>query len=151
MDPFAIVEYRQQKFKTATKQNAGKTPRWDQTYDIDIKYIGDDMTVKVFDEDVTDNDAVGAVQIKASALCVQNGIDEWFTITYKGKSAGQIHLKSQWTPSGGNQAYGQAANIMGSMFGAPAMGGMPPPQMVPQAPGQPSPAQMGMMPPMGYQ
>jgi len=60
MDPFCIVEYRQQRFKTATKNNAGKTPKWDQTYDIDIKYIGDDMYIKVFDEDLTDNDAVGA-------------------------------------------------------------------------------------------
>lgn len=99
MDPFVIVEYRQQKFKTVTKQNAGKLPKWEQTYDLDIKYIGDDIFVKVFDEDVTDNDAVGATMIKASALCVPQGIDEWFRITYKGKSAGEIRLRAAWTPT----------------------------------------------------
>lgn len=101
MDPFCVIDYRQQTFKTAVKQNAGKTPKWDQTYDIEIKYIGDDMFVKVFDEDVTDNDAVGACQLKASSLCIPGGMDDWFTITFKGKSAGQVHLKSQWFPAVG--------------------------------------------------
>ena len=81
MDPFCIIEYRQERHKTQVKNNAGKTPRWDQMFDIDVKYIGDDMYVKVFDEDVTDNDAVGAAQIKCSSLCVPGGLDEWFTIT----------------------------------------------------------------------
>jgi len=100
MDPFCIVEYRQERFKTAVKDNAGKNPVWNQTYEIDIKYIGDDMWLKVFDEDVTTNDAVGATQIKCSSLCLPGGLDDWFTITFKGKSAGQLHLKSVWTPSG---------------------------------------------------
>ena len=59
------------------------------------------MWIKVFDEDITDNDPVGAVQMKASSLCLPGGLDEWFTITYKGKSAGQVHLRSSWTPHGG--------------------------------------------------
>lgn len=58
------------------------------------------MWIKVFDEDITDNDAVGACQMKCSSLCVQGGLDDWFTITYKGKSAGKVHLKSTWTPHG---------------------------------------------------
>ena len=57
-------------------------------FELDIKYIGDDMWIKVFDEDITDNDPIGAVQMKASSLCIPGGLDEWFTITYKGKSAG---------------------------------------------------------------
>lgn len=52
------------------------------------------MWIKVFDEDITDNDPVGAVQMKASSLCIPGGLDEWFTITYKGKSAGQVNLRS---------------------------------------------------------
>ena len=106
MDPFCIIEYRQERHKTQVKNNAGKTPRWDQMFDIDVKYIGDDMYVKVFDEDVTDNDAVGAAQIKCSSLCVPGGLDEWFTITFKGKSAGQVHLRSQWIPTSSGPATG---------------------------------------------
>jgi hypothetical protein len=52
------------------------------------------MFVKIFDEDVTENEAVGAVMMKCSSVCRPGGIDEWFTITYKGKSAGQVHLRA---------------------------------------------------------
>ena len=33
-------------------------PKWDQIFDIDVKYIGDDMNITVFDEDVTSSDMV---------------------------------------------------------------------------------------------
>merc|ERR1711953_1274710 len=85
MDPFVVLETRQQKLKTKTMQGAGKTPKWDQIFDIDVKYIGDDMTVKVFDEDVTSSDLVGETTIKLSSLCVNGGLDEWYTIGYQGK------------------------------------------------------------------
>jgi len=68
-------------------------------FDIDVKYIGDDMCIKVFDEQISSNDATGACQMKLSSLCVQGGLDEWFPIVYKGKSAGQVHLRSQWFPT----------------------------------------------------
>lgn len=100
MDPFCVVEYRQARNKTVTKHDAGKLPVWNQTFSYDIKYIGDDMVFKVFDEDVTDNDAIGAFQTKVSALAIPGGLDEWFEITYKGKSAGRLHVKSQWLPTG---------------------------------------------------
>lgn len=58
MDPYAILETRMQKFKTRTLQGAGKAPKWDQVFDIDVKYIGDDLYFKVYDEDVTSSDLV---------------------------------------------------------------------------------------------
>lgn len=54
--------------------NAGKTPVWNQTFDLDIKYIGDDMWIKIYDEDVTDNEAIGATQIKCSSICRPGGL-----------------------------------------------------------------------------
>ena len=45
MDPYVTIETRMQKLKTKTMQGAGKTPKWDQMFDVDVKYIGDDMTV----------------------------------------------------------------------------------------------------------
>ena len=44
--------------RTRTLQGAGKTPKWDQVFDIDVKYIGDDMNVTVWDEDITCSDKV---------------------------------------------------------------------------------------------
>ena len=80
MDPYVTIETRQQKLRTKTMQGAGKTPKWDQIFDIDVKYIGDDMTLTVLDEDVTASDKIGTTNIKLSALCVNGGLDEWFPI-----------------------------------------------------------------------
>lgn len=107
MDPFCIIESRMQKFRTRTLQGAGKTPRWQQAFDFEVKYIGDDIFIKVMDEDVTASDLVGETTFKISSLCVGNGIDEWFPIQFKGKQSGQVHLKSTWKP--GNKATKQHA------------------------------------------
>jgi len=80
MDPYCVVETRMQKVRTNTLQGAGKKPKWNQIFDIDVKYIGDDLNLTVYDEDVTDSDVVGKAIIKLSALCVNGGLDEWFEL-----------------------------------------------------------------------
>jgi Ca2+-dependent lipid-binding protein len=97
MDPYVVIETRQQKVRTKTMLGAGKTPQWNQLFDIDVKYIGDDMKLQCFDEDVSSSDLIGEVNIKLSSLCV-NGefFDEWFSIADKGKQSGQIHLKGKF-------------------------------------------------------
>ena len=50
-------------------QGAGKNPFWDETFDLDIKYTGDDLVLEVLDEDTASNDSVGTATIKLSALC----------------------------------------------------------------------------------
>ena len=104
MDPYCIIETRQQKFRTKVLQGAGKTPRWNEWFDVDVKYIGDDIHIKVLDEDVTDSDTIGFTTLKISALTANGGLDEWFPIEYKGKSAGTLHLAGQWKPHGVQQA-----------------------------------------------
>jgi hypothetical protein len=42
--------------------------------------VGDDMKIEVLDEDLVSSDLVGDSIIKVSALCINNGIDEWFDI-----------------------------------------------------------------------
>lgn len=63
-----------------------------------MKYIGDDMTITVFDEDVTSSDKVGSNVVKLSALCVNGGLDEWYQLQHQGKNCGSIHLRGHWTP-----------------------------------------------------
>ena len=94
MDPFVAIKYREQSFKTKVLQGAGKAPVWDETFDLEVKYVGDDLVLEVMDEDVTTNDHVGSTTIKLSALCSNGGIDEWFEIQHKGKVAGKVHLVS---------------------------------------------------------
>jgi Ca2+-dependent lipid-binding protein len=104
MDPYIKISTRQQQFKTKTKNSAGKTPVWNETFNIDVKYVGDDITMQVYDEDVGSDDIIGEIQFKLAALCIGNGMDEWFAIAYRGKAAGQIHLKSVWKAGGAGGA-----------------------------------------------
>jgi len=99
MDPYTTLQVREVIQRTRTLDGAGKTPKWDQIFDFHVKYIGDDITLKVLDEDVRSSDLVGETTLKLSSLCVNHDIDEWFPITYKGKQSGTIHLKSTWRPA----------------------------------------------------
>ena len=79
MDPYIVINTRQQRIRTITMNSAGKNPVWkDERCTIDVKYIGDDMHLEVFDEDVTDSDLVGETTLKLSTFCVGSGIDEWY-------------------------------------------------------------------------
>jgi Ca2+-dependent lipid-binding protein len=98
MDPFVKISMRDQNYKTKVLQGGGKLPKWNETFDLDVKYVGDDMHVEVRDEDVTASDLIGECTIKLSSLCINGGLDDWFDIQYKGKKSGTIHLKGVWTP-----------------------------------------------------
>ena len=97
MDPYVEIEMRMQRYRTQVKGGAGLEPTWNETMTMDVKYIGDDMKIKVYDEDITDSDLVCEGIIKLSALCINEGLDEWHELQYKGKKAGMIHLISKWT------------------------------------------------------
>jgi hypothetical protein len=56
------------------------------------------MTISVYDEDVTSSDIVGSAVVKLSAMCINQGIDEWYQMQHLGKSCGTVHIRSHWTP-----------------------------------------------------
>ena len=56
----------------------------------------------MWDDDVGKDDFIGEGMTKLSALVVNGGIDEWFTIQFEGKDAGKVHLKCEWTPKHGH-------------------------------------------------
>jgi len=81
MDPYVVINTRMQRIRTKTANDQGKTPKWTgETFEVDVKYIGDDMKLEVFDEDVTDSDYIGGCVIKLSSLAINGGLDEWFEI-----------------------------------------------------------------------
>ncbi len=88
MDPFCKIVCRDQTFKTKVMQNAGKTPKWNETIEIAVKYIGDDLHIEIYDEDVTTSDLICSTVIKISALCMNGGMDDWFECQFKGKNCG---------------------------------------------------------------
>ena len=113
MDPYVVIHNRMQRLRTTTQESAGKEPTWNETLELDVKYIGDDMKIWVMDEDVTNDDLIGEASVKLSSLCVNGGLDDWWTITYKGKKAGMLHMKGDWTPSSSNPLAASAARKPG--------------------------------------
>lgn len=55
---------------------------------------------------MTTSDAVGFTKIKMSSLMINCGVEDWFTIMYDNKPAGEVKIKTQFEPKGGN-AYDQ--------------------------------------------
>jgi Ca2+-dependent lipid-binding protein len=98
-------------------QGAGKLPKWNETFDIDVKYIGDDLLIECLDEDVTTSDLIGSTNIKLSSLCMNGGMDEWFDIQYKGKKSGTIHLRGTFNAHVTESAkVAVAANVLGGFL-----------------------------------
>lgn len=102
MDPYVIIETRMQRYRTKTQEDAGKTPAWaDEMFEVDVKYEGDDIHFVVMDEEVMTDDRVGDCTCKLSSFIGSTGdMDDWWEIRYDGKSAGHIHLKSKFFPTG---------------------------------------------------
>lgn len=80
MDPWVQIHCRDFKARTKTHQSGGKTPKWNETFNIDVKYIGDDLRLTIMDEDVVSHDFVAETNIKVSSLCMNGGIEEWFPV-----------------------------------------------------------------------
>lgn len=75
---------------------------WNHTFDIKIGSVQDDMQFHVKDNDVIGANEIGSAIIKASSLCINGGVREWFTFQYEGKDIGQIMMESKYTPAAGS-------------------------------------------------
>ena len=80
MDPYCILKVRDDTWRTKVLDEAGKFPKWNETFDIPVKYVGDDLNIQVLDEDLTKSDLVGSTSIKMTSLCCNGGMDDWFDI-----------------------------------------------------------------------
>jgi Ca2+-dependent lipid-binding protein len=67
---------------------------------VDVKYIGDDLHISVWDEDPGKDDLIAEATIKLSGMCTNGGIDEWYLLQHKGRDAGHLHLRTIWHPDG---------------------------------------------------
>jgi Ca2+-dependent lipid-binding protein len=88
MDPYVTCIYMGQKYKTIINEDGGKTPVWNHTFDIPIGSVQDDLEFHLKDNNVIGAEEIGSSILKASSLCINNGVREWFTFTYQGTEAG---------------------------------------------------------------
>lgn len=69
---------------------------------MDIQSASEELFIRVWDKDLTTSDAVGFTKIKMGSLIINNGVDDWFTITFDNKPAGEVHITSHFAPEGGD-------------------------------------------------
>jgi len=50
----------------------------------------------LFDKDTFSSSLVGECDLKVQELANKGGTNSWFTIMYKGESAGKVHLDTTW-------------------------------------------------------
>ena len=59
MDPFIEIEYLDKRFRTKVKHEEGKTPIWNEEFEIIIESLDDCIRFKCFDNDTIVDDLVG--------------------------------------------------------------------------------------------
>lgn len=95
MDPFVVIEINGKKYKTKVLDNAGKNPVWNQTFDIPINSLLDNLKFTCYDEDFIMDSCVGEAIFRAAELAGKN---QWFQLDYKNKLAAKILIECKFIP-----------------------------------------------------
>ncbi|TNV83345.1 hypothetical protein FGO68_gene2056 [Halteria grandinella] len=98
MDPFVQIEYKAIKNRTKTIEGGGTKPIWNDTFEIQIQNLHDDMKLACYDEDLFNNDLIGEAIFHTSLLCSHELTRKWLPIKYHGQKSGLILMESQYTP-----------------------------------------------------
>jgi len=102
MSPYITIVFKKHKLKSKIHDYGGKKPVWGDEFVLDVESPTDEMVLRVWDQDLTSSDAVGFTKVKMSSLMINCGVEDWFTIMYDNKPAGEVKLKSHFEPEGGN-------------------------------------------------
>ena len=105
MDPYVKAKWEREgedkDWKSSMLEGAGKTPNWllnsdDHTFEVIVHDMHESIKFIVKDQNVIDTEEIGEFQIEYSALCFNEGIDEWFTLFHDNASAGKLRLKTRF-------------------------------------------------------
>jgi len=80
MSPYVTMVFKGKKYKSKTKNSAGKIPKWNEKFTFEVSSADEELMLRVWDQDLTTSDAVGFVKIKMSSLIINMGVDSWFDI-----------------------------------------------------------------------
>ncbi|CAI2377313.1 unnamed protein product [Moneuplotes crassus] len=155
MDPYVVLISGSEKKKTKTHNKGGKNPMWNES--LTLKYVDTNMTIQVWDEDITSDDLVGGGVIDLEAAARLGGLKDWITIQYKGKEVGQIYVEISFTtptataPASAYAAYTPATTPPSTHYAAPTAP-YPPTGYPATSPGvyAPAPAPIPAYPAGGY-
>jgi Ca2+-dependent lipid-binding protein len=98
-DPYVMFENRYDRFKTKVAQDGGKEPQFNEDFEMDVKYVGDDFKMRIYAKNsIMSDDLLGEAEIKTSGLCMAGGIDDWWKVGIKGEDGGAIRFRCEFIP-----------------------------------------------------
>mmetsp|Transcript_33599 Transcript_33599/g.51735 ORF Transcript_33599/g.51735 Transcript_33599/m.51735 type:complete len:100 (+) Transcript_33599:1630-1929(+) len=99
MDPYFKLYYRNQEYTSKINYQGGQCPKWNETLSLQVKNKSDSIKFEVYDEEKNRDDIlVGERELKLDSL-IGSHVNKWFTLYYKGKPGGEIHLKCDFFQS----------------------------------------------------
>ena len=94
MDPYVILEVNGRKYKTSVVPEGGRKPVWNQTFEIPILSMEDDIKITCFDEDLILDDLVGFSYFKTRMFCTPQPNKEWISLQYKENRAAELLIET---------------------------------------------------------
>ena len=99
MDPYLLIDYNGVQQRTKVCRDGGKTPIWDETFEIPLQSVSDEIQFHIRDDDLIGSELVAVASIKASAFCFNGGTRDYFSVEYEGRPAGKLLLQTHFTPT----------------------------------------------------
>lgn len=97
MDPYCIFQLNDQRSRSSVKDNAGKTPSWNESFSFRCKE-GDVLHFDVFDKDPKIDDHVCSGELNVHSSFIDNQEAFSYPMTYKDKPCGTICLQMTFLP-----------------------------------------------------
>jgi len=97
MDPYCKVRVGTQEFRTHTHNDAGKNPSWSDS--LTFRIAGENMlNCYLYDKDVGSDDFIAEANINLTDIFIKKTFSNWYPVSRKGKSAGQIMIQFEFYP-----------------------------------------------------
>jgi Ca2+-dependent lipid-binding protein len=71
MDPYVVIKVDGKELRTKTMDDAGKTPVWNQDFDVNLPDKKKDVTFQVFDAGTLSDSIVGETTVKLESILTQ--------------------------------------------------------------------------------
>lgn len=104
MDPYCLIKCTNgQQFRTKTRKSEGLHPVWEETFNVSVNSMGDELKFECHDDDVFGSDLIGELNLPIYRLCVPDGKaispgPQMHTLLFKGIQAGDILIETKYIP-----------------------------------------------------
>jgi len=96
IDPFVKIIFQGKEWKTSIKDDADITPVWNETHELTITNMSDDIVFKCYDDDFMKTQKVGNGKVKVFEWCKEPTSEGWWPLETHGKNGGKLRFELTW-------------------------------------------------------